>query len=144
VQARIQASTPLAAAFALLTSLPGCGPILAATLLAELPELGTLDRRKIASLAGLAPIAKDSGRRQGRRVIKGGRGQVRCALSMAAVAGLRMTRSPFQARYRQLTARGKPAKLALTAVMGTMLVTLNAMLRRGQAWQGEAAAPAMA
>ena len=70
----IQAHAALAADFALLTSMPGCGPILAATLLADMPELGQLDRRKVAALAGLAPVARDSGLREHRRVIKGGRG----------------------------------------------------------------------
>ena len=90
---RIAADPALAADFALLTSMPGCGPVLAATLLAEMPELGRLDRRKVASLAGLAPVAKDSGLRENRRVIKGGRGQVRRALYMAAVASLKTARA---------------------------------------------------
>ena len=96
----IQADAALAADFALLTSMPGCGPILAATLLAELPELGRLDRRKVAALAGLAPVARDSGLREHKRVIKGGRGQVRRALYMAAVASLRIKASPLQGPLR--------------------------------------------
>ena len=126
---QIQARPALATDAALLTSMPGCGPILAATLLAELPELGTLDRRKVASLAGLAPVAKDSGLRENRRVIKGGRGQVRRALYMAAVASLKTDKSPLKARYASLLAKGKPPKLALTVLMRKMLVTLNAMLK---------------
>jgi len=132
---RIAADQVLAADCALLTSMPGCGPILAATLLAELPELGALDRRKVAALAGLAPVARDSGLREHRRVIKGGRGQVRRALYMAAVASLKTDKSPLKARYARLTARGKPPKLALTALMRTMLVTLNAMLKAKSARQ---------
>ena len=84
--------------------MPGCGPILAATLLAELPELGRLDRRKVAALAGLAPVARDSGLRENRRVIKGGRGQVRRALYMAAVASLdgqKPPESPLRPAHRQ-------------------------------------------
>ena len=131
----IQAGQALAAGFALPTSMPGCGPILAATLLAEMPELGRLDRRQVAALAGLAPVARDSGRRENQRVIKGGRGQVRRALAMAAVASLRSKASPCKARYGQLTAKGKAPKRALTAVMRKMLVTLNAMLRARQAWK---------
>ena len=130
----VQAEATLAADFALLTSMPGCGPVLAATLLAEMPELGRLDRRKIAALAGLAPVARDSGLRQNRRVIKGGRSQVRRALYMAAVASLRIEASPLKARYQALTARGKPPKLALTALMRKMLLTLNAMLRNRTSW----------
>ena len=134
---QIQADQALAADCALLTSMPGCGPILAATLLAEMPELGTLDRRKVAALAGLAPVARDSGLRENRRVIKGGRGQVRRALYMAAVASLRIRASPLKQRYAQLVARGKPPKLALTALMRSMLVTLNAMLKARQAWKDQ-------
>jgi transposase len=132
---RIAADRALAADFALLMSMPGCGPVLAATLLAELPELGTLDRRKIAALAGLAPIAKDSGLRERRRVIQGGRGQVRNALYMASLASLKTDKSPLKARYAQLTARGKPPKLALVALMRTMLVTLNAMMKAKASWK---------
>ena len=135
LRARIAADAALAADFALLTSMPGCGPILAATLLAELPELGTLDRRKVAALAGLAPIAKDSGLREHRRVIKGGRGQVRNALDMAVLASLKTDKSLLKARYAQLTAKGKPPKLALAALMRKMLVTLNAMLKARTSWQ---------
>jgi transposase len=134
---QIQADAALAADFALLTSMPGCGPILAATLLAEMPELGVLDRRKIAALAGLAPVARDSGLRENRRVIKGGRGQVRRALYMAAVASLRIRASPLKQRYAQLVAKGKAPKLALTALMRKMLVTLNAMLKTRQAWKDQ-------
>ena len=135
LRARIAADAALAADFALLTSMPGCGPILAATLLAEMPELGSLDRRKVAALAGLAPTARDSGLREHRRVIKGGRGQVRRALYMAAVASLKTDKSPLKARYAQLTAKGKPPKLALAALMRKMLVTLNAMLKAKITWQ---------
>ena len=102
----IKAHPALAADEARLTSMPGCGPILAATLIAELPELGTLDRRKVAALAGLAPIARDSGLRENRRVIKGGRGQVRNALYMAVLASLKTDKSPLKARYANLTAIG--------------------------------------
>ena len=108
----------------------------ASGLLAHMPELGRLDRRKAAGLAGLAPVAKDSGLRASKRVIKGGRGQVRLALYMAAVASLRIKASPAKARYDRLIARGKAPKLALTALMRNMFVTLNAlnaMLKTGQA-----------
>ena len=131
----IRAHPALAADAALLASMPGCGPILAATLLAELPELGTLDRRKVAALAGLAPVARDSGLREHRRVIKGGRSQVRNALDMAVLASLKTDKSLLKARYAQLTAKGKPPKLALAALMRKMLVTLNAMLKARTSWQ---------
>jgi transposase len=135
LRTRIAADAALDADYALLTSMPGCGPILAATLLAEMPELGRLDRRKIAALAGLAPIAKDSGLREHRRVIKGGRSQVRNALYMAALASLKTDKSPLKARYAQLRVKGKPPELALAALMRNMLVTLNAMLKAKTAWQ---------
>ena len=132
---RIAADAALAAGFARLRSMPGCGPILAATLLAELPELGILDRRKIAALAGLAPVARDSGLREHRRVIKGGRGQVRNALYMAVLASLKTDKSPLKARYAQLIAKGKPPKLALAALMRKMLITLNAMMKAKANWK---------
>jgi transposase len=132
---RIAADPTLAADDALLSSMPGCGPVLAATLLAELPELGTLDRRQVASLAGLAPVARDSGLRENRRVIRGGRGQVRRALYMAAVVSFKTDKSLLKDRYARLIARGKPPKLALTALMRAMLVTLNAMMKAKAAWK---------
>jgi transposase len=107
---------------ALLKGTPGVGPILLATLLAELPELGRLGRRQITSLVGVAPVARDSGLLRGRRVIQGGRKEVRCALYMAVVA-LSRQRSRFALAYRALLARGKPKKLALVAVMRKLLVT---------------------
>ncbi|MFZ1425229.1 MAG: transposase [Geminicoccaceae bacterium] len=106
----------------------------ASGLLAQMPELGRVDRRKAAALAGLAPVTKDSGLRASKRVIKGGRAQVRRALDMAAVASLHIKASPAKARYDRLIARGKAPKLALVALMRNMLVTLNAMLKIGQAW----------
>ena len=124
----VAAAAELAGPYALLTSMPGVGPVLAATLLAELPELGSLDRRQIASLVGVAPIAKDSGTKHGRRVIRAGRKQVRTVLYMAAVSTSR-TAGRGAAFYRRLVAAGKSPKLALIALMRMMLVTLNAMLR---------------
>jgi transposase len=124
----IAAEAELAKLYALLTSMPGVGPILAATLLAELPELGALDRRQIASLVGVAPIAKDSGLKHGRRPIRGGRKEVRTVLYMAALSTSR-TASRGAAFYRRLVAAGKPPKLALIALMRKILTTLNAMLR---------------
>jgi transposase len=118
---------------ALLKGTPGVGPILLATLLAELPELGRLGRRQITSLVGVAPVARDSGLLRGRRVIQGGRKEVRCALYMAVVA-LSRQRSRFALAYRALLARGKPKKLALVAVMRKLLVTLNAIVRSKIPW----------
>lgn len=117
----------------LLTSVPGVGAATARTLLALMPELGALDRRKIAALAGLAPVSRDSGRRRGEREIAGGRGPLRAGLYMAALVASR--RNPVLAdAYRRWRAAGKPAKLALTALMRKLLTILNAMLRDGQPW----------
>lgn len=118
----------------LLTSVPGIGKTIARTLLADLPELGTLGRKQVAALAGLAPLNRDSGTWRGRRMIWGGRAGVRAALYMAALVASR--RNPLIAPfYARLRAAGKPAKLALTACMRKLLVILNAMLRDNRPWQ---------
>lgn len=123
------------AAETLLRSVPGVGPVLARTLLAEMPELGRLSRRKIASLAGLAPLARDSGAWRGRRTIGGGRAPVRAVLYMATLAAVRLN-PVFQAAYARLRRAGKPPpKLALTACMRRLLCTLNAILRDSTAWK---------
>jgi transposase len=126
----------LTAMAALLGSTPGVGPVLMATLLAELPELGTLDRRQIASLVGLAPVANDSGQMRGRRIIQGGRSTVHQALYMAVLSASR-GRSRFAVSYRALVAKGKPPKLALAATMRKLLVTLNAIARSRTSWHDE-------
>jgi transposase len=112
---------------------PGIGPTVALTLLAELPELGTLTRRQIASLAGLAPRNRDSGRYRGRRCIGGGRAAVRSALYMASLSAARYN-PPLRAFYRRLRAAGKLAKVALVAVARKLLTMLNAMLRDEHSW----------
>ena len=118
----------------LLKSFPGIGDVLARTLLAELPELGTLTRREIASLAGLAPFTRQSGRWKGKSMIAGGRGTARWALYMAALVASR--HNPLlKAFYRRLLAAGKPKVLALIAVARKLLTTLNAMLRDNKKWQ---------
>ena len=121
----------LKAAADLLAGTPGVGPVLVATLLAE---LGTLGRRQIASLAGLAPVAEDSGQKRGRREIRGGRAAVRQALSMAVLSASPGS-SRFALAYRALVARGKPRKLALAAIMRKLLVSLNAILRSRTPWR---------
>ncbi len=118
----------------LLTSVPGIGSTTARTLLALLPEPGTLGRRQVAALAGLAPFAHDSGTRRGRRAIAGGRGPLRAALYMAALVASRRN-LVIAAAYQRWRAAGKPPKLALTAAMRKLLVMLNAMLRDGQPWR---------
>jgi transposase len=123
----------------LLRSVPGIGPITARTLLAELPELGTLDRRAIAALVGVAPMNCDSGRHRGQRHIWGGRASVRATLYMAAVSAARHNArlAPF---YRRLRAVGKPAKVALVAIMRKLLTIMNALLKHQTPWNADIAA----
>jgi transposase len=118
----------------LLKSVPGIGNATARTLIAALPELGSLDRRKIAALVGLAPFNRDSGTLRGKRTIWGGRAPVRAALYMAALVASR--RNPvIRAFYQRLVAAGKPKKLALTACMRKLLTILNAIVRDRSPWQ---------
>jgi transposase len=118
----------------LLRTVPGIGPTTARTLLAELPELGRLDRRAIAALVGVAPFNCDSGQQRGRRRIAGGRASVRACLYMAALVASR--RNPtLAAFYQRLRAHGKPAKVALVAVMRKLLTILNAMIKQRTPWR---------
>ncbi len=117
----------------LLRSTPGIGPVAAATLVAELPELGTLTKKQIAALVGVAPFACESGQWRGRQRCAGGRKSVRDMLFMVALTATR-TRSSFADFYQRLRDAGKPAKCALTAVIRKIVVTLNAMLRDGKAF----------
>ena len=117
----------------LLRSVPGVGRVLASTLLADLPELGRLNRKEIAKLVGVAPLARDSGRHRGQRIAWGGRAEVRSALYMSALACI--THNPtIGGFYRRLVASGEPKKVALVASMRKLLVVLNAMARDGERW----------
>ena len=117
----------------LLKSVPGIGDVTARTLIADLPELGTLSRRRIAALVGVAPFNCDSGTMRGRRTVWGGRASVRATLYMAALSASRC--NPTLKRfYRRLTEAGKPKKLALTALMRKLLTILNAILRDRKPW----------
>lgn len=127
--ALIKASPALAARSALLRTAPGVGPVVAATILAELPELGSLDSRAVAALAGLAPIARDSGQRHGPRRIGGGRKPLRDALYIAALTAARGT-SPLAAFARRLRDKGKAPKQTIIAIARKLLTILNAMIRR--------------
>jgi transposase len=118
----------------LLVSVPGVGPATLRTLIAELPELGRLDRRKIAALVGVAPINRDSGTMRGRRTIAGGRPAVRTALFMAALVASRAN-PVIAAYYAKLRAAGKTGKQALTACIRKLVVILNAILRDRRPWQ---------
>lgn len=117
----------------LLQSVPGVGPQVSRTLLAELPELGATPGRQLAALCGLAPFSRDSGRRTGHRAIRGGRAHVRAALYQAAVVAMRFN-APLKAVYERLRGRGKAKKVALIAVARRLLVILNALVRTGTPW----------
>jgi transposase len=132
----IQASPVWRAKEALYRSVPGIGPVISRTLIAELPELGRLSHRKIASLVGLAPLARDSGKMKGKRMVFGGRASVRGALYMAAVVGIRHN-AVVRAFYYRLRERGKPPKLALIACAHKLLTILNSMARNEEPWRSE-------
>jgi len=117
----------------LLRAVPGVGPVLCATLLADLPELGALSRHQIAKLVGVAPLNCDSGTMRGRRAVWGGRAQVRAALYMATLAAVRCNPA-LKTFYLRLRSAGKPAKVALTAAMRKLLTVLNAMLKHHTHW----------
>jgi transposase len=120
----------------LLQSVPGVGPVVTRTLLAELPELGTLNRRQIAALVGLAPLNRDSGTLRGRRTVWGGRATVRATLYMSAVVAARYN-PVIKAFYQRLRQAGKAAKVALTACMRKLLTILNAMLKHRTSWSAQ-------
>jgi transposase len=122
----------------LLRSVPGVGAVTATTLLAELPELGLLDRKKIASLVGVAPFNCDSGAKRGKRSIWGGRADVRTTLYMATLCASRFN-IVIKEMYDRLISVGKPAKVALVACMRKLLTILNAMVHTGKSWQPDLA-----
>ena len=121
----------------LLSSVTGVGTTTARTLLAQLPELGQLNRRQIAALVGLAPFNNDSGQRRGQRSIRGGRTEVRAVLYMATVSAARFN-DTIRSFYRRLLAAGKAPKVALIACARKLLTILNAMLRTNQPWRLDA------
>jgi transposase len=131
---QVRGSPAWRAAEDLLTSVPGIGPVTARTLIAELPELGRITRRRIAALVGVAPVNRDSGASRGSRAIAGGRTGVRNVLYMAALTAIR--RNPaVKAAYERLRSRGTPAKAAIVAAMRKLLTILNAILRQAQPWK---------
>jgi transposase len=133
ILALIQANLDLAGRFPILTSIPGASKITAFALLTEMPELGSFEPGQAASLAGLAPVARQSGRWTGRAFIRGGRASVRKALYMPAIVAMRFN-PHLKAKYMQLVKAGKPAKVALTALMRKLLVLANALLRARRTW----------
>lgn len=118
----------------LLQSVPGIGPVMSRTVLAELPELGRLNRKQIAALVGVAPFNRDSGRLRGHRTIWGGRASVRRALYIAALVATRWN-PVIRVCYQRLRAAGKAPKVALVAAMRKLLTMLNAMVHAGTPWQ---------
>ena len=136
LQQRLRKSPVWREAQDLLKSIPGVGDVLAATVLALLPELGHLNRKAIAKLVGVAPLNRDSGQWRGKRQVWGGRAPVRAVLYMAALVGTRYN-PVLKAFYARLVAAGKPKKLALTACMHKLLLILNAVLRTHQPWTPE-------
>jgi len=123
----------------LLRSAPGVGPVLTTTLLANLPELGTLTGKQIAALVGVAPLNRDSGTLRGKRTVWGGRAQVRAVLYMGALVAARYN-PVIRAFYHRLCAAGKAKKVALTACMRKLLIILNAMLKHRTPWHANVAA----
>jgi transposase len=124
----------------LLRSVPGIGPVLSITLLAEMPELGRLNRKQVAALAGVAPFNRDSGTLRGKRRVWGGRSGLRATLYMGVLVATRFNPA-VRAAYLRLLAAGKPRKVALVALMRRLLTALNAMLRTNKRWDDSLFAP---
>jgi transposase len=133
LKASLTREPDLAVRFAVLVSIPGIGEVTAIAMLIDMPELGTLDSKQVASLAGLAPIAPDSGQHRGKRHIRGGRAQLRQALYMPALVATRFN-PDMRAKYTTLVAAGKPPKVAITAIMRKLVILANALLKEGRNW----------
>lgn len=134
LQAELLASAPRADQARLLQTIPGVGPAISMTLMADLPELGSLDRKAVASLAGLAPHPNQSGTRTAQAHIGGGRPCVRAALYMAAISAVR-TDNGFKREYQAMRQAGKPAKVALVAIARRIVVAANGMLKANRPWE---------
>jgi len=133
LEALIASEPELARRFDILRSIPGISNLAAFALLIDMPELGSLDQRQAASLAGLAPITRQSGAWSGRASIRGGRSSLRQALYMPALVAARFN-PDLKAKYHQLVAAGKPPKVALTAVMRKLIILANALIRDRRRW----------
>lgn len=130
---QIQAEPDLAGRAALLRTIPGVGAIIAAILIAELPELGRIGKKQIAALVGVAPFNHDSGQKRGQSHIAGGRLSARCALYMATIVAIRCN-PPIRNFYKRLRDEGKPSKVAIVAAMRKLIIAANAMLEQNQPW----------
>jgi transposase len=133
LHAELAADPALQARFDILVSIPGVGDATAFAMLVEMPELGALEHKCAASLAGLAPMARDSGQHRGKRSIRGGRAPLRQALYMPALVTVRFD-AAMKAKYEALLAAGKPCKVALIAIMRKLLIVANALLRDRRTW----------
>lgn len=133
LQAFLESDADLMARFKIIASIPGIGTLTAVTMLIEMPELGSLDNKQVASLAGLAPQARDSGQHRGKRHIRGGRAILRQALYMPALVATRYN-ADMKAKYQAMTAAGKPAKVAITTIMRKLIILANALLRANRPW----------
>jgi transposase len=136
--ALVAANQPLDARSEILVSIPGFGNHTAFALLIDMPELGSMDAKQTASLAGLAPITRQSGNWKGKSFIQGGRATLRQALYMPALVAIRFN-PPLKAKYLALRAAGKPAKVAIVAIMRKLLIIANALLRDSRVWTPELA-----
>ena len=141
IETAVQADESNARKVVILNSVKGVGPVTVSTLLAELPQLGQLNRQEIAKLVGVAPINKDSGKSVGKRKTVGGRSTVRTVLYMAALTATRWN-TTIKTFYRRLLAKGKLKKVALTAAMRKLLTILNALVKTNQLWRAPTPCPA--
>ena len=141
IETAVQADEPNARKVEILNSVKGVGPVTVSTLVAELPELGQLNRQEIAKLVGVAPMNNDSGKSVGKRKTVGGRSTVRTVLYMATLTATRWN-STIKTFYQRLLAKGKPKKVALTAAMRKLLTILNALVKLNQLWRVPTPCPA--
>lgn len=128
LQAFLESDADLMARFKIIASIPGIGTLTAVTILIKMPELGSLDNKQVASLAGLTPQARDSGQHRGKRYIRGGRAILRQTLYMPALVATRYD-ADMKAKYQAMIAAGKPAKVAITTIMRKLIIRANALLR---------------
>ncbi|WP_017191324.1 IS110 family transposase, partial [Vibrio harveyi] len=134
----IERSPEYQAKSTILQSMPGVGKVLAASLISNVPELGFITNKQASSLVGVAPVTRESGRFKGKRMIKGGRPQVRTVMYMAMMSAIQCN-PVFKATYERLLAVGKPKKVAIVACMRKMVVILNSMVRDGVMWDNNSA-----
>jgi transposase len=138
LRALCRADAEMTARLDILVSIPAIGEATALTMLIEMPELGTMDNKAVASLAGLAPVARDSGQHRGKRFIRAGRAHLRQALYMPALVAIRFN-ADMKAKYQAMRSAGKPPKVAITAIMRKLAILANALLRQQRNWTPKAA-----